>query len=409
MPTITERAARVTDRLAQLAAIGADEARGGTTRPGLSIDEQRACELVADWLEDEGLAVSWDAAGNLYGRRPGARDGIPEVWSGSHLDSVPGGGRFDGPLGVLTALEAIGSLESAQTAAPLSVVVFRDEEGWRFGRGFFGSRAVSGLVTDDDLEAADAEGVSMRDALDELGLEGPPVAGALPGTFIEVHVEQGPVLERRGVGHAVVSSITGMAGYSATIDGASGHAGTTPMVGRRDAFVAAAELALQLRDAALGIPGAVVTTGDVRIIRPAANVVPGRVELSVDARAPSDEALDELVAVVERAGGEIAARTGCDVDLERSWLIRPVRMAERVRVALADAAAAAGVEAVELPSGAGHDAGVLAGAGVETGMLFVRSLNGGVSHRPDELTAEDDVAAAIGVLTGALATLAAAW
>src|SRR5262245_54445486 len=195
MPTITERAARVMDRLSQLAAIGADEARGGTTRPGLSVDEQRACELVAEWLEDEGLAVSWDAAGNLYGHRPGARDGIPEVWSGSHLDSVPGGGRFDGPLGVLTALEAIGSLESAHTAAPLGVVVFRDEEGWRFGRGFFGSRAVCGLITEDDLEAADADGVRVRDALDELGLEGPPVAGPLPGTFVEVHVEQGPVLE----------------------------------------------------------------------------------------------------------------------------------------------------------------------------------------------------------------------
>jgi acetylornithine deacetylase/succinyl-diaminopimelate desuccinylase-like protein len=129
----------------------------------------------------------------------------------------------------------------------------------------------------------------------------------------------------------------------------------------------------------------------------------------VDARAPSDEALGELVAAVERAAGEVAGRTGCDIDLERTWLIRPVRMAERVRVALADAAAAAGVEAVELPSGAGHDAGILAGAGVETGMLFVRSRNGGVSHRPDELTAEDDVAAAIGVLAGALATLAAAW
>ena len=286
MPTITDRAARVMDRLSQLAEIGADEARGGTTRPGLSVDEQRACELVAAWLEEEGLAVTWDAAGNLFGRRPGARDGIPEVWSGSHLDTVPGGGRFDGPLGVLTALEAIGSLEAAQPAAPLAVVAFRDEEGWRFGRGFFGSRAVCGLITDDDLEAADADGVRVRDALDELGLEGPPVAGPLPGTFVEVHVEQGPVLERSDTGHAVVSSIAGMAGYAASVDGASGHAGTTPMAGRRDAFVAAAELALLLRDEALRIPGAVVTTGDVRIARPAANVVPGRVELSVDARAP---------------------------------------------------------------------------------------------------------------------------
>ena len=186
------------ERLSQLAEIGADGERGGTTRPGLSVDEQRACELVAEWCEEEGLAVSWDAAGNLIARRPGARDGIPEVWSGSHLDTVPGGGRFDGALGVLAALEAVAALGSTPLAAPLAVVVFRDEEGWRFGRGFFGSRAVCGGVTEDELESADADGIRVRDALDELGLEGPPVAGPLPGTFVEVHVEQGPVLERAG-------------------------------------------------------------------------------------------------------------------------------------------------------------------------------------------------------------------
>jgi len=181
------------------------------------------------------------------------------------------------------------------------------------------------------------------------------------------------------------------------------------MTGRRDAFLAAAELAVELRDAALQIPGAVVTIGDVRIARPAANVVPGRVELAIDARAPSDEALDALLAGVERSAADVAARTGCGVDLDRQWLSHPVRMSERVRVVLSDAAAAAGVDAIELPSGAGHDAGVLAGAGVDAGMLFVRSLNGGVSHRPDELSGEDDVAGAIGVLSGALAMLAGAW
>jgi len=397
------------ERLSQLAEIGADAERGGTTRPGLSVDEQRACELFAEWCEEEGLAVSWDAAGNLIARRPGGRDGIPEVWSGSHLDSVPGGGRFDGALGVLVALEAVAVLGSTPLAAPLAVVAFRDEEGWRFGRGFFGSRAVSGRVTEDELESADADGVRVRDALDELGLEGPPVAGPLPGTFVEVHVEQGPVLERAATGHAVVSSIAGMAGYTVTIHGDAGHAGTTPMAGRRDAFLAAAELAIALRDAALAIPGAVVTTGDVRIAGPAANVVPGRVELAIDARAPSDDGLQALLDAVEAAAAAAASRTGCSVDLDRQWMSGPVHMSERVRAALADAAAAAGVAVAELPSGAGHDAGVLAAAGVDAGMLFVRSLNGGVSHRPDELSAEDDVAGAIGVLAGALATLAGAW
>jgi len=159
MQTITDRAARAMERLSRLAEIGADAERGGTTRPGLSVDEQRACELVAEWCEEDGLAVSWDAAGNLIARRPGGRVAVPEVWSGSHLDTVPGGGRFDGALGVLVALEAVAVLGSAQLAAPLAVVSFRDEEGWRFGRGFFGSRAVAGGVTEDELESADADGV----------------------------------------------------------------------------------------------------------------------------------------------------------------------------------------------------------------------------------------------------------
>ena len=223
-------------------------------------------------------------------------------------------------------------------------------------------------------------------------------AGPLPGTFVEVHVEQGPVLERTATGHAVVGSIAGMAGYTATIHGDAGHAGTTPMAGRRDAFLAAAELAIALRDAALAIPGAVVTTGDVRIARPAANVVPGRVELAVDARAPSDEVCRRCWTPSRRVPRRPRRAAGCSVDLDRQWISRPVRMSERVRAALADAAAAAGVAVAELPSGAGHDAGVLAAAGVDAGMLFVRSLNGGVSHRPDELSAEDDVAGAIGVL-----------
>ncbi len=410
MHTITDRAARAMERLSQLAEIGADAERGGTTRPGLSVDEQRACELVAEWCEEEGLAVSWDAAGNLIARRPGGRDGIPEVWSGSHLDTVPGGGRFDGALGVLVALEAVAVLGSTPLAAPLAVVAFRDEEGWRFGRGFFGSRAVCGRVTEDELESADADGVRVRDALDELGLEGPPVAGPLPGTFVEVHVEQGPVLERAATGHAVVSSIAGMAGYTATIHGDAGHAGTTPMAGRRDAFLAAAELAIALRDVALTIPGAVVTTGDVRIARPAANVVPGRVELAVDARAPSDDG----------AAGAAGRRRGV-----RRGGRGAHRLQRRSRPAVDERP---GADVRARPRSAGRCRGGGRGRrhpscrpapattpacwprpGVDAGMLFVRSLNGGVSHRPDELSAEDDVAGAIGVLAGALATLAGAW
>ena len=218
------------ERLSQLAEIGADAERGGTTRPGLG---RRAARMRAG----RGV-VRGGGTGRLLGRRrqpdrPPAgrpRDGIPEVWSGSHLDTVPGGGRFDGALGVLAALEAVAALAAHRWPASLAVVVFRDEEGWRFGRGFFGSRAVCGRVTEDELESADVDGIRVRDALDELGLEGPPVAGPLPGTFVEVHVEQGPVLERaaRASGRRLDRRDGGLHG---DFHGDAGHAGTTPMAG----------------------------------------------------------------------------------------------------------------------------------------------------------------------------------
>ena len=180
------------DGLEQLARIGA-AARGGVTRPGLGREEQRACELVASWMAEAGLEVSWDAAGNLFGRRPGRDPGAPEVWSGSHLDTVPEGGRFDGSLGVVTALEAARRLASEQLRSTLVVCVFRDEEGCRFGRGVFGSRAVCGRVGEADLDLRDADGMTVRDALSALGYAGPPgVRPALPASFVEVHVEQGP-------------------------------------------------------------------------------------------------------------------------------------------------------------------------------------------------------------------------
>ena len=225
MQTSADRAARTARRLSLLAGVGAVEGRPGANRPGLGAAEQLALELVAEWMGQEGLAVSWDTVGNLYGRLAGSDPDSGEVWTGSHLDTVPNGGAFDGALGVLTALEAAAQLRSATPRSTLCVVAFRDEEGWRFDRGFFGSRAVCGQIPNDELELRDASGVSVRDALAALGFAGPPVDVPLPAAFVEVHIEQGPVLERAGLGHAVVSSIAGMAGFAVSIGGASGHAG----------------------------------------------------------------------------------------------------------------------------------------------------------------------------------------
>ncbi len=379
----------------------------GANRPGLSAAEEEAIELAAGWMRDDGLDVSRDAMGNLYGRVAGSDLELPEVWAGSHLDTVPNGGDFDGALGVLAALEAVSALRERRPDAGLCVVSFRDEEGWRFGPSFLGSRAVTGSFPARQLGAADASGVTIAAALAELGLSGPPVDVVLPGSYLEVHIEQGPILLEKGAPVGVVSAIAGMAGYTVTIEGAAGHAGTTPMPGRRDAFMAAAEFALLLRDGALEIDGAVATIGEARIHDQAYNVIPGRVSLVVDARAPTADSLEALVVVVERAAANTESSSGCRVVLDGAWK-NPQPMSARASDAIRGAVIAAGEPLIEFASGAGHDAGILAAVGVDTGMLFVRSLNGGVSHNPDELSTEADIAVAITVLTDALARLSGA-
>jgi hydantoinase/carbamoylase family amidase len=398
------RAERTMERLDLLACVGADSANGGVTRPGLSTAEDDAHTLVGAWCEQEGLTVTRDAVGNLYAR-PGDSPIAGEIWSGSHLDTVPSGGRFDGALGVVVALEAVSAIASETPDAPVAVVVFRDEEGWRFGDGCFGSHCVAGDIESDGLARTDAAGVTVEEALAALGLPGPPVDVALPAVFVETHIEQGPVLDTAGYALGDVAAIAGMAGFTVTFRGASGHAGTVPMADRSDAFAACADLAVRLRERALEVPGAVATIGDVRMANPAANVIPGRVHATVDVRAPSTAGLDYLVAAVPAVAAEVAARNRCGVDAVRYWRDEPVTLSPRVRAAVRSAASAAGVPIAEIPSGGGHDAGILSAAGVEAGMLFVRSLNGGASHRPDELSAEADVAAAVEVLTGTLRSL----
>ncbi len=333
---------RILDRLQRLYEIGGGP---GANRPHASAQEDEAHELVAGWMREAGLELEVDASGNLVGRSR-AR---PDVWTGSHLDSVPQGGRFDGSLGVVAGIEAVERIGAG------SVVVFRGEEV-----GCVGSRAFV-----------------ARDA-------------GLPSAFVEVHVEQGPVLERAGVALGVVTGIVGYIRGELFFDGRAGHAGTTPMAGRDDALVAAAEAVLRIRDAAAGVEGAVATVGQLALEPGGSNVIPERVRISVDARAPDAERLDRLVAAI---GVEPAQRS------------EPVQMAAELQEVLREELASRGLPLVELASGAGHDAGVLAAAGVPSAMLFVRSLNGGVSHTPDELSSDEDVALATDALAGVLARL----
>ena len=295
-------------------------------------------------MEEAGLAVEVDGAGNLLGRSGSADD----VWTGSHLDSVPNGGKFDGMLGVVAGLEAV------ERAGRCTVVAFRDEE-----RGCAGSRA--------------------RVA-----------SGQLPRRYVELHIEQGPVLLDRDAPLAVVTGITGVARGELVTTGRAGHAGTVPMAGRADALVDAAELILRIRDTAGQIDGAVATVGRLDVQPGALNVIPDRVTVSVDARAPDPDGFARLIAAL---------------GLEPAYRIEPVAMAEPVCAVLRAELERRGLPLVELPSGAGHDAGILAAAGVESAMLFVRSQNGGVSHHPDELTTAEDVALAVDVLAATLSSL----
>jgi acetylornithine deacetylase/succinyl-diaminopimelate desuccinylase-like protein len=344
----------MSDRLqARLDAVYAIGGGPGANRIGYSPEEDEAHRLAAGWMAELGLAVDVDPDGNLVGRRAGEDPGLAEVWAGSHLDSVPEGGRFDGPLGVLAALEAVSRL--GRRRRTLGVAVFRDEE-----RGCRGSRAFV-------------------------------ARGRLPGAFVEVHHEQGTRLTTRDAPLGIVTGITGYKRVERVVEGRPGHAGTTPMEGREDALVRAAEEILRVRDVALSIPGTVATVGRIEAEPGAANVIPGSVRFTIDARAPDADRLSRLLDALGIDPSEAQA---------------PVAFAGASVEALRHAVVSRGLPAVELDSGAGHDAGVLALAGVDAAMLFVRAGGEGVSHSPDEACSEDDVVLAVDVLTDALAALA---
>jgi acetylornithine deacetylase/succinyl-diaminopimelate desuccinylase-like protein len=343
---------RLLERLDVLFAIGGGP---GANRVGYSAEEDEAHELAAGWMRGAGLEVEADGHGNLIGRLHGEDPQLSEVWTGSHLDSVPQGGRYDGALGVVAGLEALERL--GRRRRTLAVVAFRDEE-----RGCVGSH---GRCTGD----------------------------ALPGAFLELHHEQGPRLAQAGAPLGVVTGIVGYKRGVKEFEGRAGHAGTTPMAGRDDALVKAAAEIMRIRDVALSIDEAVATVGQIEVEPGGANVIPGRARFSVDVRAPDAERLSRLIAEI---GIDAAGRT------------EPAAMSETARAALRAAMEARGLPVVELASGAGHDAGILASAGVAAGMLFVRAGNGGVSHAPDEAAADEDVEVAVDVLTDALGRLASA-
>jgi allantoate deiminase len=408
------QARRVLRRLDALFSIGGAE---GANRPGLSAAEQQAHGLAAGWMSEAGLEVSVDAAGNLVGRARGTAPGLGEIWTGSHLDTVPNGGRFDGALGVVAGLEAVTLARARPHARTIAVVAFRDEEGWRFGQGYFGSRALCGRLGPDELGACDLAGTSIRQALAALGLPppglslpAPPPGGhgaqPLPDAFVELHIEQGTSLAERGLPVGVVGEIVAMAGLTVRFSGVRAHAGGTAMEQRRDALVAAARFVLGAQSLALSDARWRATVGELTVSNPASNVIADEVTVVVDARARSDGSLEQLLAGLSDVAAGSARQGGCGWEATATWQEPAVSMSPQVTRALAEAAGQPAAEPVAATSWAGHDAAILATAGVPAGMLFVRAGRSGVSHSPHESADEADVQASIETLGRALADLA---
>ncbi|HEY6090942.1 MAG TPA: Zn-dependent hydrolase [Gemmatimonadales bacterium] len=385
-------------RLNELYAIGA-EPGGGAFRPLYSEPWAEALARVEGWMKAAGLTTRRDAVGNLWGRIDG--DGNAIV-TGSHIDTVRRGGRLDGALGICAGLTAVESLlkERGKPRRALEVVAICEEEGSRFATNFWGSRAITGAITDIDPDIAAA----MR----ERGFDPTTIHTAARDdidTFVELHIEQGAVLETSGHPLAVVSAIVGTAHLESTVTGRSDHAGTTPMDLRRDALAGAAVMIQATESIArsLGKP-AVATVGKIQVEPDHINVIPGRVLFTIDLRHPELAARRALEERIRSVCATVASERGLGLDVRVLQEKAPVPMHPDVRALLARAARDAGVAATELVSGAGHDAQILA-ARCKVGMLFVPSV-GGRSHCPEETTKPADLAGGLQVLTRALELLA---
>jgi allantoate deiminase len=379
----------------------------GITRIGWSPELAAALEWFRERLTEAGLEVETDAAGNVIGEwRCGSGKA---VLVGSHLDTVPEGGRFDGALGVLGGLAAVELLQANgfEPARPIWIASFMDEEGARFGVSMIGSRAFVG----DDLgwlaERGAVDGTPAREALATAGFDLDAFPGARRvdevGAYLELHVEQGPVLERAGIDVGIVASVVGLLQFRARMRGQANHAGTTPMELRRDAFVGAARAAVELRDAARARRDMTANVGWLRVHPDAANVVAGECEFSVDARAAEEQTFEKLDELVRSTLERIAAEERLEWELEVGDRDPPVEFHPDLLAILEQAARLEGASSMQMASGAGHDAMVLA-RHIPAAMLFVPS-RGGISHSPDEYTSPEQCELGVSVLARALALL----
>jgi allantoate deiminase len=373
------------------------EEPGFTTRTFLSPPMRAVHRDLSAWMTRTGLHVRVDDAGNLRGVYPGSSPDAARLFIGSHLDTVPRAGAFDGILGVVIGIMLVDLLAGRRLPFSIEVIGFSEEEGVRFGVPFIGSRALAGTVDRSLLEQTDVTGKRVSDAIHEYGLDAARISDARAADgalgYIEFHIEQGPVLEGLRLPLGIVDAIVGQSRADVTFTGASGHAGTTPMAARRDALAGAAEWIRNVDGDAAGTPGLVATVGRIQVEPGATNVIPGRCRASLDLRHADDGVRVAARDRLHAAAREIASRRGLSVDWESRLEQPAVKMDETLVAALTRAVERSGAKSTRLASGAGHDAMILAER-MPAAMLLIRSP-GGISHHPDESVSDDDVAAAL--------------
>jgi allantoate deiminase len=405
-------AATIMERIEALARIS-DEA-GRLTRTFCSPAMRRANGLVESWMRAAGMKVREDAIGNLIGHYPAATRHARILLLGSHLDTVRNAGKFDGPLGVVLAIACVEHLRQHRLRLPFAIEVcgFADEEGVRYQSACLGSRAAAGLLTATDLRRKDARGVAMADAIRNFGGQPARLKQArfdqdrLLG-YVEAHIEQGPVLENEKVAVGIVTAIAGQSRFQFTFTGRAGHAGTTPMRLRRDALCAAAEFILGVEAYAERKAGLVATVGQIQAEPNASNVIPGTVTLTLDVRHQTDSARRSAGAQLQKLVRQIAAARHLKVSAQLVQQTPSVGCSRKLSGLLERAAKLHQRQTIRLPSGAGHDAAILARI-TPAAMLFIR-CKGGISHHPDESASRQDVRVALAVLNDFLQLLASEY
>jgi allantoate deiminase len=379
----------IVGRINQLAAIS--ETPAHLARVFLTKEHRAASDLILSWMRSAGLQnAHLDAIGNVCGRYEGERSGLPCLMLGSHYDTVRDAGKWDGPLGLITAISCVADLRRRGRRLPFAIEVtgFADEEGVRFASTLLGSRAVAGTFVESALGVKDADGISMRDALVKFGLDPDHIGAAARArsellAYVELHIEQGPVLEALNLPVGVVTAIAGATRLAASLTGMAGHAGTVPMALRRDALAGAAECIAEIEEFCRTDEGGLVgTVGYIHAMPGATNVIPGEVSFTIDIRAPTDGHRKLAVTDIVRRIENIARRRKLSLQVDVTHENRTVPCAPWLRSQVAEAIVGEGFRVFELPSGAGHDGMAMIDI-ADVGMIFVR-CRGGISHHPDE-------------------------